>query len=118
MSILQGDEPELALGDSGDHVTRLQDGLRGLGLLDRWSDGAFDDATETAVRRLQETAQLTSDGVVRRDTWEALDALLAAAVPAAPTSTEYIPRLENVHPAIQEDARFASFHEFLNERGS
>ncbi|HEV7203738.1 MAG TPA: peptidoglycan-binding domain-containing protein [Jatrophihabitans sp.] len=118
MSTLQGDEPELALGDSGEYVTRLQDGLRGLGLFDRYSDGTFDDATEMAVRQLQGMAQLAGDGVVRRDTWEALDAYLTAAAPAVPAGSEYIPRLEHVHPAIQEDARFASFHEFLNERGS
>ena len=137
MSTLQGDEPDLALGDSGDYVTQLQDRLRGLGLFDRYPDGTFDDATETAVRRLQDLVQVTSDGVVRRDTWEALDAYMLAqgltynayagagqqhwdvAAPAdEPAEQVHVPRLEDVHPAIQQDARFASFHEFLNERSS
>lgn len=146
MSTLQGDEPDLALGDTGEHVIQLQDRLRGLGLLDRFPDGTFDDATETAVRQLQSEVQVTADGQVRRDTWEALDAYmlqhgltynpyagagqqhwdLAAADPVAADAPAadapaaepaFIPKLEHVHPAIREDTRFASFHEFLTERG-
>lgn len=172
MSTLQGDEPDLTLGDSGEHVVQLQDRLRGLGLLDKYPDGTFDDATQTAVRQMQGMVQVTSDGTVGHDTWEALDSYMlqqgliynayagagrqhwdleaapaetSAATPAEATAPEQgfvsddkqwrwdgtawqpneeaavepavIPKLEHVHPAIQEDARFASFHEFLNERG-
>jgi peptidoglycan hydrolase-like protein with peptidoglycan-binding domain len=73
MSTLTGDEPELALGASGEYVTQLQDRLRALKLFDTFPDGTFGDATESAVRRLQSDAGLTPDGTVGPATWSALD---------------------------------------------
>lgn len=73
MSTLAGDEPELQLGDSGEHVTQLQDRLRGLQLLDKFPDGSYDDATETAVRQMQSNLGLEADGRVTPATWQALD---------------------------------------------
>lgn len=70
---LMGDEPELHLGDSGDHVAQLQDRLRGLGLLDKQPDGTYDDSTEYAVRQLQSTLGHDNDGAVGSETWPALD---------------------------------------------
>lgn len=70
---LMGDEPELALGDSGEHVMQLQDRLRGLRLLDKQPDGTYDDATETAVRQLQSNLGHDNDGRVTPETWQALD---------------------------------------------
>jgi hypothetical protein len=73
MSTLAGDEPELQLGDSSEHVTQLQDRLRGLQLLDKFPDGSYDDATESAVRQLQSDLGLQGDGMMNTETWEALD---------------------------------------------
>jgi hypothetical protein len=73
MTTLAGDEPDLQLGDSNEHVTQLQDRLRGLQLLDKTPDGTYDDATETAVRQLQSTLGLEADGRVTAQTWQALD---------------------------------------------
>jgi hypothetical protein len=73
MNTLAGDEPELQLGDTGEHVTQLQDRLRGLQLLNKFPDGAYDDETETAVRQLQSNLGHQGDGKVTQDTWQALD---------------------------------------------
>lgn len=73
MSTLSGDEPELQLGDSGEHVTQLQDRLRGLGLLDAQPHGSFDGTTESAVQRFQSDRGLTVDGSVGPQTWAELD---------------------------------------------
>jgi hypothetical protein len=73
MSTLAGDEPDLQLGDSSEHVTQLQDRLRGLQLLDKFPDGSYDDATQTAVRQLQSELGLHGDGNMTKETWEALD---------------------------------------------
>jgi hypothetical protein len=70
---LMGDEPELGLGDSGEHVTQLQDRLRGLGLLDKMPDGTYDDATESAVRQMQSNLGKDNDGRVTPETWQDLD---------------------------------------------
>jgi Putative peptidoglycan binding domain len=70
---LQGNEPELGLGDSGEHVTELQDRLRGMGLLQKHPDGTFDDETQQAVRDLQSQLGLDNDGTVGEHTWQALD---------------------------------------------
>src|SRR4051794_17257545 len=71
--VLRGDEPDLALGDSGDHVAELQDRLRALQLHDRFPDGTFDAATESAVRQLQSDVGHDNHGQVTQETWRALD---------------------------------------------
>jgi Putative peptidoglycan binding domain len=212
MTTLIGDEPELQLGDSGEHVTQLQERLRGLQLLDRYPDGAYDDATESAVRQLQQSLGHESDGRVSQYTWQALDEHMLAngleynhyagagqqhwdlgepapsTVAASPSWQDagsgtqnafdpqahqvseegyhywdgvqwqpmsdadhlahaehqaqqtyqdtpsvpeahqaaavaraeeplVIPHIDDIHPAIREDERFAAFHDFLRERG-
>jgi hypothetical protein len=180
MSTLAGDEPDLQLGDSGEHVTQLQDRLRGLKLLDKFPDGSYDDATETAVRQLQSDLGLTADGTVGHETWEALDRHMldqglqynhyagaaqqhwdvgqedendnavaqqvepywdgqqwleydpqsqqwlpmrtdaGAAAELAPNAAaaSTVPHIDHVHPAVREDARFSSFHDFMRETHS
>jgi Putative peptidoglycan binding domain len=161
---LPGDEPELQLGDNGDHVLQLQQRLSDLGLLDSRPDGSFDDATEGAVRRLHLDLGLGDDGRVTAATWQALDqhwgVVAVAPVEAGhadqlvfdpllhqtspdgrywwdgvqwnehtewaaaswpepgPATAEPIPHLDDVHPAIRADARFATFHDFLREQGT
>jgi hypothetical protein len=70
---LMGNEPALQLGDSGEHVTQLQDRLRGLGLLDKQPDGTYDDATQTAVRQFQSNLGLENDGEMTPEAWQTLD---------------------------------------------
>jgi hypothetical protein len=192
---LMGNEPELGLGDSGEHVTQLQDRLRGLGLLDKHPDGTYDDATQTAVRQFQSDRGLDNDGSVTQETWQALDQHMLSngltynphagpanqhwdveqqahefeshegeseepgrayePEPAHAASAEHeigmlsedghwkwngsdweaaqgpgqaagaaeqgpavIPHIDNIHPAIQGDERFSSFHEFLRENSN
>jgi hypothetical protein len=69
-----GDEPDLALGDSGDWVIQLQTRLHGLGLYDGAIDGAFGESTAKAVAEFQTRAGLTADGHVGAQTWQALRA--------------------------------------------
>lgn len=173
MTTLSGDEPDLELGASGEHVVQLQDRLRGVGLLDKFPDGTYDDQTETAVRQLQNSLGQTGDGKVTQETWQALDQHMLeqglqynpyagpgqqhwdlaeqpvaqeAARAAQPEpywdgekwlqwdaqagqwlpmqdtapSTEpepaAIPHIDDIHPAIRDDERFSSFHDFLRER--
>lgn len=70
---LMGDEPELGLGDSGEHVTQLQDRLRGLKLMDSDPHGTYDAQTEAAVQQLQSNLGHSADGRVSQETWQALD---------------------------------------------
>jgi outer membrane protein OmpA-like peptidoglycan-associated protein len=66
-------EPNLVLGDSGEHVTLLQERLRQLGYYEGWVDGQYGSTTETAVLWFQEAAGLERDGQVQETTWTALD---------------------------------------------
>lgn len=194
MSTLGGDEPELQLGDTGEHVTQLQDRLRGLGLLDAQPHGSFDSATEAAVHQFQSDRGLTVDGTVGPKTWTELDDHMlnqglqynpyagagqqhwdlerqgqaehyddlvaheathvqqqgatvsaaeqqvephwdgekwlhydpasqqwvpmqaeGAAEPAAEAEPHPVPHIDNVHPAVRDDERFSSFHDFMRE---
>ena len=67
-----GDEPDLALGDSGDWVTQLQTRLHALGSYDGAIDGAFGESTARAVVELQTQAGLSTDGQIGARTWSAL----------------------------------------------
>jgi peptidoglycan hydrolase-like protein with peptidoglycan-binding domain len=66
------DEPDLALGDSGEGVVLLQVRLYWLGFYPQVPDGTFDMLTETAVRDLQATSGQDNDGTVSRATWDAI----------------------------------------------
>ena len=197
MSTLTGEEPELELGASGEHVQQLQDRLRGLKLLDKFPDGTYDDLTEAAVRQFQSDRGIADDGKVTQETWQVLDqhmldyglqynpyagpgqqhwdlepagtgehlmpheathteqqgqdsayvepywdgqqwlqydaqagewlpmpgqdavqtpaAATAPAAGAAADEAPVVPHIDNIHPAIRDDERFTSFHEFLRE---
>ncbi|HEX5406407.1 MAG TPA: peptidoglycan-binding protein [Pseudonocardiaceae bacterium] len=65
-------QPTIAPGASGTAVRRLQRALRRTPDLDIALDGVFGTRTETAVRRFQQSAGLTVDGIVGPLTWAAL----------------------------------------------
>lgn len=69
------DNPTLRKGDSGTAVYKLQSILQGLGydLGKLGVDGEFGSATEKAVKAFQKAAGLTVDGIVGKDTWNALE---------------------------------------------
>jgi peptidoglycan hydrolase-like protein with peptidoglycan-binding domain len=67
-----GDEPELALGDSGNWVTQLQTRLHAIGLYDGALDGSFGESTAKAVTELQDQGGVAADGRVGPATWQAL----------------------------------------------
>jgi hypothetical protein len=69
---LTGQEPDLALGDSGEGVVLLQIRLYGLGLFPQLPDGAYGMTTEDAVRQLQSQLGLDTTGTVDRDVWAAV----------------------------------------------
>ena len=66
--------PTLRKGDKGEAVAEMQGLLAGLGYdLGKYGiDGDFGSATEKAVRAFQKASGLTVDGVVGKDTWNAL----------------------------------------------
>ena len=68
--------PTLRRGSKGAYVTLLQTKLIQLGynLSPYGADGAFGAKTENAVRTFQTNAELNVDGIVGKQTWEALDA--------------------------------------------
>ncbi|MGZ4673387.1 MAG: L,D-transpeptidase family protein [Ilumatobacteraceae bacterium] len=78
---LVGDEPsasdpggckinkrELRIGDTGPAVTCLQQALVGVGYLSGAASGTFDNATFSAVNKLQKDKDMFVDGVVGRET--------------------------------------------------
>ena len=72
VSQLRGDEPNLALGDSGDGVRELQFRLYRLGWYQQFPDGTFDLLTENAVRELQSSYGQDNTGEVTSDSWAAI----------------------------------------------
>lgn len=65
----------LSLGDSGEDVGRLQERLREFGFYDGEINGKFDEATQSAVIKFQESGGLTPDGFVGIMTMHELDLL-------------------------------------------
>ncbi|GAA1509032.1 peptidoglycan-binding domain-containing protein [Brevibacterium permense] len=65
-------QPEIKRGDKGTAVLRAQRALRRTPDLSVAVDGDFGPDTEAGVKRFQESAELTVDGIVGKDTWEAL----------------------------------------------
>ena len=65
-------QPEIKRGDKGAAVLRAQRALRRTPDLSVDVDGDFGPDTEAGVKRFQESAGLTVDGIVGDETWEAL----------------------------------------------
>ncbi len=63
----------LRQGSKGQHVTTLQNRLKGLGFNPGGVDGNFGPGTANAVRSFQQAAGLGADGVVGPKTWAALE---------------------------------------------
>ena len=59
----------------GDDIAELQQRLGRLGFDPQWVDGILGPRTDTAIRQFQRNVGLPDDGVVGRDTVEALDRL-------------------------------------------
>jgi peptidoglycan hydrolase-like protein with peptidoglycan-binding domain len=79
-------EPELASGDSGEHVTELQTRLKALGRYPDAIDGIFGPRTEAAVVDLQQDRGLAADGRVGPRTWSVLAEAEVVAGLAVPTT--------------------------------
>ena len=67
------DKRELRIGDSGTAVTCLQQALVASGYLSGSASGQYDNATFSAVNKLQKEKDLFVDGLVGRETALALD---------------------------------------------
>jgi peptidoglycan hydrolase-like protein with peptidoglycan-binding domain len=68
-------EPVIKKGSTGLPVRRLQRRLSAVGFDTGGVDGVFGAKTETAVKALQQQAELTVDGIVGPKTWAIVDAL-------------------------------------------
>jgi peptidoglycan hydrolase-like protein with peptidoglycan-binding domain len=68
-------EPVLRLGARGLPVRRLQSRMSAVGFDTGGVDGRFSPKTETAVKQLQQQAQIGVDGVVGPKTWAIVNAL-------------------------------------------
>jgi peptidoglycan hydrolase-like protein with peptidoglycan-binding domain len=68
------DEPTLSTGDTGEWVTYLQQVLVYRQLGGGFTDGTYCDATEQAVRTLQQQSLLPETGQCDAATWAALTA--------------------------------------------
>lgn len=64
--------PTLRLGSQGEAVTELQAMLKLLGFYSGSVTGQFEETTQAAIKRFQEVAGLTPDGVVGSATWSQL----------------------------------------------
>lgn len=71
------DKPTLSLGDRGEDVKDLQTKLTTLMYYEGPINGVFDTKTENAVKKLQLINKLTADGIVGKNTWNALTFLYA-----------------------------------------
>lgn len=65
-------QPEIKRGDKGTAVLRAQRALRRTPDLSVDIDGDFGPDTEAGVKRFQKSVGLDDDGIVGKDTWEAL----------------------------------------------
>ena len=71
----------LRVGSSGNNVTVMQQYLNGLGVVytgvNRLNvDGKYGAATRDAVRRFQKQFSLAADGVIGKNTWNAIVAVI------------------------------------------
>ncbi|QKQ77891.1 peptidoglycan-binding protein [Nostoc sp. TCL240-02] len=67
-----GQYPVLSQGKTGAAVTRLQQRLRQLGYLNVNPNGNFGPKTRDAVIKFQRNYRITANGIVNRQTWNAL----------------------------------------------
>ncbi len=88
MVIANSREVLLQRGDRGNNVTELQIRLQQLGYNTGGVDGIFGGMTESAVRQLQRSAQLTSDGKFGQQELAALSSMQPiSVVPTRPSDT-------------------------------
>ena len=64
--------PTLGYGDTGEAVTDVQNFLQNQGYYQSEVDGVYGSRTGTAVREFQEDQGLFADGIVGRQTWNAM----------------------------------------------
>lgn len=67
------EQPVLQQGDAGPAVSRLQEDLTAVGCFSGEISGEFDQATADSVILFQQTLDQAQDGIVRADTWAALE---------------------------------------------
>lgn len=65
--------PTLSYGARGSHVTYLQKRLRDWGYFSSNPTSYFGPGTEASVKRFQQAKELYPDGIVSKDTWQALE---------------------------------------------
>ncbi len=80
----------LQLGDRGEEVRQLQQGLITLGYLTGTADGIFGNGTQSAVKAFQLVKGLAATGIVDSATRIMLNATLSAASTAVPTTAPTI----------------------------
>ena len=99
-----GDRPTLSRGSTDPAVVSLQTALLQAGYLEEMGDidGQFGPRTEAAAIAFQQDNNLTADGIVGPNTWQAL----AAAVQEQPqASSSNLSQRETATPTLQEPAQ-------------
>ncbi|WP_206753823.1 peptidoglycan-binding protein [Leptolyngbya sp. FACHB-17] len=95
--------PILRVGSQGATVTELQSTLKLLGYFSGSVNGAFEESTDQAVKRFQQAAGITADGVVGNETWNRLFPT------SEPTTLTPAPRTPEARPVRSEPAPTGAF---------
>lgn len=97
------ERPTLRLGSNGEYVTILQTELKQLNYYSGNITGSFNTETENAVKAFQANNKLIADGIVGRNTWNALTYLYS---PLAICADEE-PKETNVYIVKQGDTLYS-----------
>lgn len=94
--------PPLEEGSTGNEVIILQEKLKLLGYYDASITGSFGNRTTDSVKRFQQDQGLNSNGIVGRDTWDALFRLTNNMLPKSKIQTKPTLRLGSSGPYVME----------------
>lgn len=107
--ILRIYERALGMGDTGDAVKAIQYYLAVIGYFDEnipliSITGYYDEATQNAVRQFQTQNGLTADGIVGRNTWNAIERRYSEIRASLPE--EYKPYQDEIYPGTSVASGF------------
>jgi peptidoglycan hydrolase-like protein with peptidoglycan-binding domain len=105
-SSTSGQYPVLSQGKTGASVTRLQQRLRQLGYLNANPTGNFGPMTRDAVIAFQRNYRITTNGIVNRQTWNAL----MGSSPTPARSSLSTPQVRELQVRLRQLGYFNSNH--------
>lgn len=98
--------PMIRVGSQGATVTELQSTLQLLGYFSGSVNGVFEESTDRAVRRFQQAAGVTADGIVGNETWSRL---FPASEPSSAPVAQTPSQTSDVRPVRPEPAPTGTF---------